>query len=354
LFNNGTTPIDVIYTIVPAFNGCAGEPFTYTVTVNPQPVTPTITALTAVCVGSTIHLQTPAIPGATYSWTGPAGFSSASQNPDVTNVTTANAGVYTLIVSVNGCTSQPATVNAIVDLPPVASAGPDQIACPSTTAVTLTGSVTGGTFNTGVWTTAGTGTFTGGGNSTTVLTGQYFPSAQDISNGSVTLTLASTSNDDCNISTSTMTIKFQLLQAVTAGPNQSICTQGTAQLAGQITIPGGGVWTTSGTGTFNPNAGTLNATYIPSADDIKSGSVVLTLTANAAGQCYIPSDKLTINLIPPPTVNAGGTVYVLRGHTITLNPTVSDPNVQYLWSPDVDISNTTIRNPVITGDVDRT
>lgn len=353
LFNTGTTPVDVIYTIVPAFNGCSGEPFTYTVTVNPQPVTPTITALTAVCVGSIIHLQTPAIPGATYAWTGPGGFTSNSQNPDVSNVTTANAGVYTLIVSVNGCPSQPAMVTAVVDLPPVAAAGPDQTICPSTTAVTLAGSVTGGT-TTGLWTTSGSGTFTGGGSSTTVLTGQYFPSAQDVSNGSVTLTLASTSNDDCAISTSTMTIKFQLLKAVTAGPDQSICSQGTAQLAGQITIPGGGIWTTSGTGTFNPSAGSLNATYVPSAADIKSGSVVLTLTANAPGQCYIPSDNLTIKLIPPPTVNAGGTVYILRNHTITLNPIVSDPNVQYSWSPDIDISSTTIKNPVITGDVNRT
>jgi gliding motility-associated-like protein len=151
-----------------------------------------------------------------------------------------------------------------------------------------------------------------------------------------------------------MTIKFQLLPAVTAGPDQNICNQGTAKMDGNITIPGGGVWSTSGTGTFTPSASQLNATYVPSAADVTKGSVELTLTANNPGQCYIPSDKMTVRLIPPPTVNAGGTLYVLKGYTKTLEPTVSDPNVTYLWSPDADISSTTIKNPVITGNVDRT
>jgi gliding motility-associated-like protein len=32
---------------------------------------------------------------------------------------------------------------------------------------------------------------------------------------------------------------------------------------------------------------------------------------------------------------------------------VSDSDVHYSWSPDIDINNDTLRNPVITGDVDR-
>jgi gliding motility-associated-like protein len=147
-------------------------------------------------------------------------------------------------------------------------------------------------------------------------------------------------------------IKIQLLQAVTAGPDQNICSQDNATLAGQITISGGGIWTTSGTGTFSPSASQLNATYVPSTQDIKNGSVVLTLTANGAGTCYIPTDKLTVIFTPPPTVSAGPTRYVLKGQTITLEPTVSDPGVTYSWSPNIDISSTTVKNPVVTGNVD--
>ncbi|HEX3384034.1 MAG TPA: gliding motility-associated C-terminal domain-containing protein, partial [Mucilaginibacter sp.] len=165
---------------------------------------------------------------------------------------------------------------------------------------------------------------------------------------------ASTSNDNCAIATATLIIKIQLLQAVTAGPDQTICSEDNASLAGQITIPGGGIWTTSGTGKFSPSASQLNASYVPSAQDIKNGSAVLTLTANNAGTCYISTDKLTVTFAPPPTVSAGPTRYVLKGQTITLEPTVSDPGVTYSWSPNIDISDVTVKNPVVTGNVDET
>jgi gliding motility-associated-like protein len=119
---------------------------------------------------------------------------------------------------------------------------------------------------------------------------------------------------------------------------------------GKITIPGGGKWSTSGSGTFSPSESDLNATYVPTDADKQSGSVKLILTANDPGQCYIPTDTMTVKFIPPPTVNAGGTRYVLRNKTITLNPVVSEDNVTYLWSPKIDINDVTVKNPVVTGD----
>ncbi len=56
-----------------------------------------------VCSGSLLTLSAKTIPGATYSWTGPNGFSSSSQNPSFT-YTAANAGLYTLQVTSSGCT----------------------------------------------------------------------------------------------------------------------------------------------------------------------------------------------------------------------------------------------------------
>jgi len=41
--------------------------------------------------------------GATYSWTGPNGFSSSLEDPIVNGVTNLSAGTYTLIVQLNGC-----------------------------------------------------------------------------------------------------------------------------------------------------------------------------------------------------------------------------------------------------------
>jgi len=235
--------------------------------------------------------------------------------------------------------------------PPIVSAGPDQLVCIADPSIFLKGSVTGGA-STGIWTTAGTGSFSP---SATTINAQYLPSNADKIAGSVILTLTSTNINNCSQLSSTMTVTFGPLPAVSAGVDQQVCSQTTGvQLAGSIIIAGGGTWSTSGTGTFSPSANQLNATYVPSAADAQSGLVTLTLTASNPGVCYIPSDNMTVKFIPPPIVSAGGTRYVLKGNTITLMPSVSEDNVQYLWTPNVDINDPTAKNPVITGDINRT
>src|SRR5258706_6179845 len=66
-----------------------------------------------------------------------------------------------------------------------------------------------------------------------------------------------------------------------AGGNQTICSgSSTAGLGG--TVGGsatGGTWSSSGTGTFSPNATTLNATYNPSPADITAGTETPTLSS---------------------------------------------------------------------------
>jgi gliding motility-associated-like protein len=348
LTNSGSTPFNVVYTITPMANDCSGLPFTYTVKVSTIPATPTITSNSPVCTGKVIQLNTPAVSKAIYSWTGPNGFISSLRNPTIPDVTTANSGTYKLTIIVNECISPEATIDMLVDDKPVVDAGGPQKVCIGTTSVKLAGAVSGGA-TTGIWSTSGTGSFTP---EADALTGNYIPSDADKASGSVTLTLSSTSKDNCDIATATTHITFGKVPGADAGPDQEICSQSPAQLAGQIFAPGGGKWSTSGTGIFS-SANDVNAKYLASADDISKGSVVLTLTATAADSCYIPTDQMVLKFSLPPVVNAGGIRYVLKGNTITLNPTVNKNNVQYLWSPDIDISNITIKNPVITGDIDR-
>lgn len=69
------------------------------------PADPAITAPDAVCVGNTITMETPAITGAVYTWTGPASFSSAVRNPSVASATINKAGFYSLQVTVGSCKS---------------------------------------------------------------------------------------------------------------------------------------------------------------------------------------------------------------------------------------------------------
>lgn len=67
------------------------------------------------CAGQPLYLQSDYIIGATYNWSGPAGFNVNAQNTDRTQVTTLMSGTYTLTVNVPGCglVSQnfPVTIN---------------------------------------------------------------------------------------------------------------------------------------------------------------------------------------------------------------------------------------------------
>jgi hypothetical protein len=68
-----------------------------------------------VCVGQSIHLSAANVYNATYNWTGPAGFTSNQQNPVINNAQPANAGIYSLTITVNGTTSEPTTTEVVVE-----------------------------------------------------------------------------------------------------------------------------------------------------------------------------------------------------------------------------------------------
>lgn len=69
------------------------------------PSDPAITAPDAVCTGSAIALSTPAVTGATYTWTGPNGFTSTSRTPSVPTASFDAAGFYNVQVAVGSCKS---------------------------------------------------------------------------------------------------------------------------------------------------------------------------------------------------------------------------------------------------------
>ncbi|WP_116126361.1 discoidin domain-containing protein [Lewinella sp. IMCC34183] len=67
-----------------------------------------------VSAGETIELKANYREGVSYSWTGPAGFTSTEQNPTIPDATLDNAGDYTVTSSNGTCTSDPVTVAAVV------------------------------------------------------------------------------------------------------------------------------------------------------------------------------------------------------------------------------------------------
>jgi hypothetical protein len=115
---NATTADAGTYSVTITVNGCTSAAGTTNVVVNATPATPTASNGGPYCEGATIQLSTPTVAGATYAWTGPNGFTSSAQNPTRANVTTADAGTYSVTITVNGCTSAAGTTNVVVNATP--------------------------------------------------------------------------------------------------------------------------------------------------------------------------------------------------------------------------------------------
>jgi gliding motility-associated-like protein len=104
------------YTLQVTIDGCPSEVAVTTVVVHDLPEAfasnngPYCTGQTIQLLGTTNATGT----NITYAWSGPGGFTSDVQNP--TNATL--PGTYTLIVSVDACSSQPATTDVIFNAPP--------------------------------------------------------------------------------------------------------------------------------------------------------------------------------------------------------------------------------------------
>ncbi len=92
-------------------NGC-NNILSTAVTVNGNNA-PSVTASyqNPLCVGGTLQLvATTSAVGATFGWTGPGGFTSTTQNPQIAGVTAATAGTYTVSVTSGGCTQTASTL----------------------------------------------------------------------------------------------------------------------------------------------------------------------------------------------------------------------------------------------------
>ncbi|MFL5728732.1 MAG: gliding motility-associated C-terminal domain-containing protein, partial [Cytophagaceae bacterium] len=227
----------------------------------------------------------------------------ASYNPTAADVA-AGAVNLSITTTSNGlckAVSDFVTITLIPAPTAAVDAGFDQTICADVTAANLNGKIqnAGG----GVWSSNGTGTFVP---NASTLNATYQLSAADRALASVTLTLTTTGNGPCAAVSDQLVITISSRPSVAAGADQSLCADvNSIAINGTVTVATGGIWTSGGTGTFTPNAATLTASYIPSAQDITAGKVGLTLTSTGNGTCNAKSDDLLITFSAKPTANAG-------------------------------------------------
>jgi hypothetical protein len=129
-------------TVTELTSGCSSNVSsgnTTTYTVNASPSTPTasyVGAGTGVCEGSALTLSASGSSG-TYTWSGPNAYSGNGAAPTVSSsATTAMAGTYTVFATNNGCQSQPATTNVVVNTVGI-TLGANPVVCSGVTAANL-------------------------------------------------------------------------------------------------------------------------------------------------------------------------------------------------------------------------
>lgn len=256
-----STPGTYTYTV----NSATGNPLcpsstsaTATITVNSCGCTVNATNSGNVCPGGSVNLFASNVLNATYSWTGPNGFTSTSQNPTgITMPTTPGSYTYSVTATVSGlsCTS---TTTVTVNPLPTVSAGTYTPVCSNVSSVALLGTPTGGTFT-------GTG-----------VTGTTFTT----SSGTQSISYSYTDALGCaNSATATITVNQQ--PVVSAGNYTSVCTN-----AADIVLVGSPVGGTfSGTGVtgsnFDPSVGTQSINYSYTDGNACSNTANTTITVNS-------------------------------------------------------------------------
>jgi gliding motility-associated-like protein len=112
-------PPNSVYSIIVMndVTGCKSIPTSFTIDPVPSiPATPVASVDdSSPCENSTFNLSTPTVAGATYSWSGPNGFTSSIQNPSVTDATLSMSGDYSVVIAIiSDCPSLPGIVNVSV------------------------------------------------------------------------------------------------------------------------------------------------------------------------------------------------------------------------------------------------
>jgi gliding motility-associated-like protein len=103
------------YNLVISTGNCQSAVTTYPVTVNTLPSEPEIIANSPLCEGDVLQLSVINPNALTYNWSGPNGFTATVTNPNITNASLSDSGIY-MVTSFNGCESEPALVDVEINL----------------------------------------------------------------------------------------------------------------------------------------------------------------------------------------------------------------------------------------------
>ena len=401
-----TTAASGFYSVSVTYNGICGAGATVLVTVNPIPVLASDSVTSPVCSGQTLGLYSTFSPtGGTYNWTGPLGFTSTMQNPSIPGVPTTAAGVYSVSETLNGCTSDTATMTVIVNsTPAVPGIGSNTPVCQGDTLKLTSADDTAGIS----YSWAGPNSFTSSlqdpfiANATPAAAGTYtvyailgscVNSAATIVSITQTPTLTPTSNSPvCSGDTlllyanapATATVSWTGPYDFTSLAPSPIRTNAVTEYSGiyevteflnncyghaydtvvvnQTPLPPWVTWltycqyypapplmTVDGVGVLwypadSVQSGGSAAPPFPSTTTVGSTFYYTTQTING---CTSAIDSIQVTVNPIPTVTVSPNLFLCPHTTATLTATDADPIAYYHWSPGLYLNDTNTASVVV-------
>lgn len=284
-------------------------------------VAPQITSNSPLCPGDTLKLHAPAIPGVTYTWSGPQGFTSNVQNPELIGLTQAQAGTYSLMITQGVNQAGPVSIPVQVWPVPQPQVLADTSVCPGDSILIGGSGISGYTFS---WSSQPPGF------SSTNPNPWVKPEQAGI------YRLEVTSGQGCKAVDSVVVTLHELPQPCVASLD-SACQGSTVQLGCPPLSAQAYSWT-------SVPAGFVSSLANPSVTISTSALFTLTQTNLTTG-CKA-SDTVSVYMIPNPVANAGNDQSICTGTSATLGGPAL-PGLSYAWSSVPAGFTSTLSNPVV-------
>lgn len=261
------------------------------------------------CSGGTVNLNATASGYSFFTWeTTGDGIFTDTNNPFsgyIPGASDSLSGSTTLIATaqpLEGC-SGTASDTAVLLLEPIpqVDAGQDQSVCEGENV--LLDEATASGYDNILWQSSGSGTFSDNLSLNTV----YNPSAEDYSEGLVTLTVMAFSEGYCEAQTeSSIEVTFEPAPLISSLSSDTSCYGSAINIFAEAQYFSSISWTSLGSGTFNDNSGII-ASYVPSDDEISQGFAEIMAVAPGLNTCSDFEDTAytSIVIVQEPFVDAG-------------------------------------------------
>ena len=326
--NTTSSPLVGVVSVTPTANSCVGIPVSFSITINPPVVAPTVANAT-VCPNSSTFLTATA-PGGTYNWYD----ASVAGNLLITNATyttpnlTVTTTYYVNATNAFGCISPltPVSVTVLNFLP--VSASPNTTICIGAAAfLSVTPNGVGYTYS---WDSPTAPAFSA----------VFNPTVNPVATTVYSVTV--TSANGCT-GTGITQVTVNSLPISNPGNPISFCSGQSGTLGSATQVGYTYTWTPttglSNSNLSNPTVSLTNLGTTPSSNNY-------TLSVSLNGCQASNSVQVTVNPIP---VSNGGTPITLCAGQTGVIGTATNTGYTYSWLPATNLSSSTVSNPMVTG-----